>query len=149
MVSIKYLLTFFSDLTKQAKGQVPLIFRGIVGQDLKEEMSPSFFNIEFDVVDQPAPVEPPATVEEAPDSLLAHLLALLILSPSFFNIEEVVTVLEYIKEIASSYSVLLNLFIFVKLTDADKLRENFYILSFLGRISRRPCCHPVLLFFWK
>ena len=98
LVSIKYLLTFFSDLTKQAKGQVPLIFRGIVGQDLKEEMSPSFFNIEFDVVDQPAPVEPPATVEEAPDSLLAHLLALLILSPSFFNIEEVVTVLEYIKE---------------------------------------------------
>ena len=79
LVSIKYLLTFFSDLTKQAKGQVPLIFRGIVGQDLKEEMSPSFFNIEFDVVDQPAPVEPPATVEEAPDSLLAHLLALLIL----------------------------------------------------------------------
>ena len=71
LVSIKYLLTFFSDLTKQAKGQVPLIFRGIVGQD-------------------PAPVEPPATVEEAPDSLLAHLLALLILSPSFFNIEEVV-----------------------------------------------------------
>ena len=46
LVSIKYLLTFFSDLTKQAKGQVPLIFRGIVGQDLKEEMSPSFFNIE-------------------------------------------------------------------------------------------------------
>ena len=94
LVSIKYLLTFFSDLTKQAKGQVPLIFRGIVGQDLKEEMS-----------------------------------------PSFFNIEEVVTVLEYIKEIASSYSVLLNLFIFVKLTDADKLSENFFSLSFLGRIS--------------
>ena len=37
---------FRSGLTKQAKGQVPLIFRGIVGQDLKEEMSPSFFNIE-------------------------------------------------------------------------------------------------------
>ena len=44
LVSIKYLLTFFSDLTKQAKGQVPLIFRGIVGQDLKEEMSPSFLH---------------------------------------------------------------------------------------------------------
>ena len=41
-------------------------------------------------------------------------------------------------------SVLLNLFIFVKLTDADKLPENFYILSFLGRISTcsvtQSCC---------
>ena len=37
----------FSGLTAQARGKVPLIFRGIIGQDLKEEMSPSFFNIDW------------------------------------------------------------------------------------------------------
>ena len=34
----------FPGLSQEARGRVPLIFRGIIGQDLKEEMSPSFFN---------------------------------------------------------------------------------------------------------
>ena len=36
----------FSCLPEAAKGKTPLIFRGIIGQDLKEESSPSFFNVE-------------------------------------------------------------------------------------------------------
>ena len=36
----------FPGLSQEARGKVPLIFRGIIGQDLKEEMSPSFFNAE-------------------------------------------------------------------------------------------------------
>ena len=36
----------FPCLSQEARGKVPLIFRGIIGQDLKEEMSPSFFNAE-------------------------------------------------------------------------------------------------------
>jgi len=37
----------FSCLTDEAKrNKVPLIFHGVVGQDLKEESSPSFFNVE-------------------------------------------------------------------------------------------------------
>jgi len=36
----------FSGLSEAARGKIPLIFRGIIGQDLKEESSPSFFNVE-------------------------------------------------------------------------------------------------------
>ena len=36
----------FPGLSDAAKGKTPLIFRGIIGQDLKEESSPSFFNAE-------------------------------------------------------------------------------------------------------
>ena len=36
----------FSGLSEAARGKVPLIFRGIIGQDQKEESSPSFFNVE-------------------------------------------------------------------------------------------------------
>ena len=37
----------FEELPEAARrNNVPLIFHGVIGQDLKEESSPSFFNIE-------------------------------------------------------------------------------------------------------
>ena len=37
----------FEELPEAARrNKVPLIFHGVIGQDLKEESSPSFFNIE-------------------------------------------------------------------------------------------------------
>lgn len=36
----------FPGLTEQARGKIPLIFRGVIGQDQKEDVSPSFFNSE-------------------------------------------------------------------------------------------------------
>ena len=37
----------FEGLPAEAKkNKVPMIFHGVIGQDLKEEMSPSFFNPE-------------------------------------------------------------------------------------------------------
>ena len=37
----------FEELPDEARrNKVPLIFHGVIGQDLKEESSPSFFNIE-------------------------------------------------------------------------------------------------------
>ena len=35
----------FPGLTDVAR-KIPLIFRGVIGEDLREEISPSFFNIE-------------------------------------------------------------------------------------------------------
>ena len=41
----------FPGLTEQARRQkVPLVFHGVIGQDLKEETSPSFFNVEEIVI---------------------------------------------------------------------------------------------------
>ena len=41
----------FEGLPDGAKrNKVPLIFHGVIGQDLKEETSPSFFNIEEIVI---------------------------------------------------------------------------------------------------
>ena len=41
----------FPGLTEDArKKKVPLVFHGVIGQDLKEETSPSFFNIEEIVI---------------------------------------------------------------------------------------------------
>merc|ERR1719483_1192279 len=41
----------FPGLTEGAKKQkVPLVFHGVIGQDLKEETSPSFFNIEEAII---------------------------------------------------------------------------------------------------
>jgi len=41
----------FPGLTEQARKQrVPLVFHGVIGQDLKEETSPSFFNVEEIVI---------------------------------------------------------------------------------------------------
>ena len=41
----------FPGLTEQARKQkVPLVFHGVIGQDLKEESSPSFFNVEEIVI---------------------------------------------------------------------------------------------------
>jgi superfamily I DNA and/or RNA helicase len=34
----------FSGLTEQGKGRVPLVVHGVVGQDMREASSPSFFN---------------------------------------------------------------------------------------------------------
>ena len=37
----------FEELPDEARrNKVPMIFHGVIGQDLKEESSPSFFNIE-------------------------------------------------------------------------------------------------------
>ena len=37
----------FEELPEAARrNKVPMIFHGVIGQDLKEESSPSFFNIE-------------------------------------------------------------------------------------------------------
>ena len=41
----------FEGLTEGARrNRVPMIFHGVIGQDLKEEASPSFFNIEEIVI---------------------------------------------------------------------------------------------------